>query len=275
MSKFKIGLIQLSVNSLKQKNLERAQILIEDLHQKGADIVCLPECFNSPYGIQYFKEYAENERTGETVKFLSNLSEKLKIFIVGGSIPEEDNGNYFNTCFVFDKDGMIIGKHRKVHLFDIDIKGKMTFKESSVLSPGNHLTTFSTPFCKFGLGICYDIRFPDLARSYQNEGCQCLLYPAAFNPVTGPLHWKLLGRSTSVTNQLFTCLIAPATNENPKENEYISYGHTMAIDPMSRIISELNGKEDSLLVEIDLKEIDIARQSIPIMKQRRNDVYKK
>jgi omega-amidase len=102
------------------------------------------ECFNSPYGVKYFPEYSESIPDGETTQALSKAAKDNKIFLVGGSIPEREGDKLYNTCCVFNTDGTIIAKHRKVHLFDIDIPGKITFKESTNLSPGNELTVFET-----------------------------------------------------------------------------------------------------------------------------------
>jgi omega-amidase len=104
----------------------------------------LKECFNSPYGTKYFPEYSELIPEGETIKALSKAAKDNKIYLIGGSIPERDESKLYNTCTVFDPSGNMIAKHRKVHLFDIDIPGKITFKESTNLSPGNQLTTFNT-----------------------------------------------------------------------------------------------------------------------------------
>lgn len=96
---------------------------------------------------------------------------------MGGSIPEKDGSKIYNTCPIFDNNGNLIAKHRKMHLFDIDIPGKITFKESAALSPGNNFTMIDTPYCRIGIGICYDIRFPEMAMIYRNNNCSLLLYP--------------------------------------------------------------------------------------------------
>jgi omega-amidase len=107
--------------------------------QQGADLVVLPECFNSPYGTKYFPEYAESVITGEseTARMLSVAARDNGVFIVGGSFPEREGEKLYNSCYCFNKDGDMIARHRKVHLFDIDIPGKITFKESETLSPGD------------------------------------------------------------------------------------------------------------------------------------------
>jgi omega-amidase len=138
---------------------------------------------------------------------LSTLSSSHKIHLVAGSIPELDTETkkLYNTSLIFSPTGSLLGKHRKVHLFDIDIPGKITFRESEVLSAGNELTLVDTPFGKIGVAICYDVRFPELAMIAARKGAFLLLYPGAFNMTTGPLHWELLARARAVDNQV--CLL--------------------------------------------------------------------
>ncbi|XP_031167712.2 omega-amidase NIT2 [Sander lucioperca] len=205
MSKFRLAVVQLQVTSVKADNLSRARRLVKEAAGQGSRVVLLPECFNSPYGTCFFSEYAERI-PGESTQVLSEAAKENKVYLVGGSIPEEDGGKLYNSCTVFGPDGELILKHRKIHLFDIDVPGKIRFQESETLSPGNSLSMFQTPFCKVGVGICYDMRFAELAQLYSREGCQLLVYPGAFNMTTGPAHWELLqrGRSDSQSQSLST-----------------------------------------------------------------------
>lgn len=108
-----------------------------------------------------------------------------------------------NLIFVQGPTGKLLGKHRKAHLFDIDIPGKITFQESKVLSPGNQMTIVATEYCKIGIGICYDMRFPEMAKIYTDSGCDLLIYPGAFNMTTGPAHWQILQQARAVDNQVW------------------------------------------------------------------------
>lgn len=138
-----------------------------------------------------------------------------------------------------------------MHLFDIDIKDKITFRESDTLSPGNELTIFEAKGCKIGLGICYDIRFEEMARLYRNRGCQMLIYPAAFNMTTGPLHWSLLQRARANDNQLYIACVSPARAEGPG---YIAYGHTQLTNPWGEVLAELDAIEGMIVKEIGMLE---------------------
>ncbi|KAJ1921032.1 Omega-amidase nit3 [Mycoemilia scoparia] len=260
----KIALIQLAVGAKKAVNLARAHGKVMDAARAGASLVVLPECFNSPYGTQFFKEYSEvidSANPGESMKALSNMAKEANVFLVGGSIPEKvsDADKLYNTCTVWNQNGEMIAKHRKVHLFDIDIPGKIRFQESEVLSPGNELTQFETPWGKIGVGICYDIRFPEMASIAAQSGCKAMIYPGAFNMTTGPLHWELLARARAVDNQMFVAACSPARDMSAS---YHAWGHSSVVDPFARVIAKA-----------DYGVIEDVRSSIPISSQRRSDLY--
>lgn len=242
-----IGCIQLRVGSNKTENVARAVNKIREAKAKGAELISLPECFNSPYGTNYFPEYAE-KIPGETTNVLSQIAKELKIILIGGTIPErgEDNKLY-NTATVWGKEGELLAKYRKIHLFDIDIPGGITFKESDSLTAGNDLAIIDVKDFKIGLGICYDIRFEELAKLYRKKGCNMLIYPGAFNMKTGPLHWDLLARSRANDNQLYTALISPARDP---EASYIAWGYSCCVDPWGKILYQSQADEDVFVVEL-------------------------
>ncbi|KAH3687399.1 hypothetical protein WICPIJ_001612 [Wickerhamomyces pijperi] len=272
--KLKVAIVQITAGSNKQANLQHAKEFIVRAKQQEPqlDLVVLPECFNSPYSVTEFANYAEQIPSGESTQFLSQLAKELSIILVGGSIPESDQGKVYNTSVTFDRDGSIIGKHRKVHLFDIDIPGGITFKESITLTGGSKVTSINVPeFGTFGEGICYDIRFPELAQiSARRDNAFAMIYPGAFNTVTGPLHWHLLARSRAVDNQLYTILASPSRNY---DLNYHAYGHSLVVDPMGKIIAEAGEGEEIIFAELDPELLPSSRNGIPVTKQRRFDVY--
>jgi hypothetical protein len=170
----------------------------------------------------------------------------------------------------FDNDGKQLGKHRKMHLFDIDVKGKIYFKESDTLSAGNDFTIINTDLATIGIGICYDIRFVELSRIMALNGAEILIFPGAFNLTTGPAHWELLFRSRALDNQVYAIGVAPALDEDASYN---SYGHSIAVNPWGEVIEELDYGEELKIVEIDLDEIKRVREEIPVLKNRRVDLY--
>lgn len=270
MTKIKLALCQMNVIDNKDENIKNAAFMIEESKSNNVDFIVLPEMFNCPYSNDKFIEYAEEEKDSITLNKISSLAEKNNVYILAGSIPERENGKLYNTSYLFDRQGDIIAKHRKMHLFDIDVKGKITFKESDVLTAGDNVTTADTEFGKIGIGICYDVRFPELARLMVENGALILFYPGAFNMTTGPAHWELLFRSRALDNQVYCVGVAPALNEDAS---YHSFGHSIVANPWGEIIAEADEKENLIISEIDLSEIKRIREELPLLKNKREDLY--
>jgi len=264
-----VALVQMGVKQNKAANLQQAGRLVTAAADNGARLVALPECFNCPYGNKFFPEYAESI-PGESTQFLSEIARKNNVWLVGGSMPERDGDKIYNTATVFNPSGDCVAKHRKVHLFDINVPGGIVFKESDTLSPGGALTTFEVAGIKIGLGICYDIRFPEMASLYNKMGCQLLLYPGAFNMTTGPAHWELLQKGRAVDNQCYVMTVSPARDTAA---DYIAYGHSMAVDPWGCVVAEAAEHEEIVYAEVDTNEIASIRANIPLSKQRRTDLF--
>ncbi|CUM56308.1 unnamed protein product [Debaryomyces tyrocola] len=275
-----IALIQLNAGADKAANLSKVTKFIDSAVKTSKagklHLVVLPECFNSPYAVDQFRNYAELIPSGETTSLLSSLAKKHGIFIVGGSIPEldQENDKIFNTSLTFSPEGKVIAKHRKVHLFDIDIPGGITFKELVTLSAGDKATVFKLgEFGNVGLGICYDIRFPELAMiaSRNPYNSFAMFYPGAFNTTTGPLHWHLLAKARAVDNEMFSILCSPARDVGG--DGYQAYGHSLVVDPYGAIIAEAGEEEEILFATLDKDLLPKVRDGIPVHYQRKFDVY--
>lgn len=269
MTKLKLALCQMNVIDDKEENLKKASSMIANASEK-ADFIVLPEMFNCPYSNDKFIEYCEEEDNSYTLNVVSKLAKSNGVYILAGSLPEKDHDKLYNTSYLFNEQGNIIAKHRKMHLFDIDVKDKITFKESDVLTSGDNFTIAETDFGKIGIGICYDIRFPELARIMVENGALILFYPGAFNMTTGPAHWELLFRARALDNQVYCIGVAPALNENAS---YHSFGHSIATNPWGEVIAEADEKEEIIYCEIDLDEIKKIREELPLLKNKREDLY--
>jgi len=277
----KVALVQLACTKDKASNLAHARTkVLEAARTYHAKIVVLPECFNSPYGTQYFHKFAETllpspptEAQSPTFHLLSRLASEAKVYLIGGSIPELDPSSQklYNTCLTFDPTGQLLATHRKVHLFDIDIPGKIKFRESEVLSAGNQITEVDLPeYGKIGIGICYDLRFPEVATIAARRGAFLLLYPGAFNLTTGPAHWELLARARAIDNEVYIGLCSPARDMGA---EYHAWGHSLIVDPNADVLGQLDEKEGILVAELSGERLDHIRKAIPVYTQRRFDVY--
>ncbi|MCF2683284.1 carbon-nitrogen hydrolase family protein [Faecalicatena contorta] len=269
MKKVKIASIQMKVSEDKEANLRHLEELMKSREVKEADLAVVPEMFNCPYVTAGFPVYAEKEG-GMSWERCAALAAGHRIYLSAGSMPEVDEeGHVYNTAYVFDRNGQQIAKHRKVHLFDIDVEGQY-FKESDTLSSGDQVTVFETEFCKMGICICYDFRFPELSRLMAEQGAKIILVPGAFNMTTGPAHWELLFRQRAVDNQVYAVGTAPARDERAS---YHSWGHSIVTDPWGNVVMEMDEKEHVVLTEIDLDKVEKIREQLPLLKQLRRDVY--
>jgi len=271
MEKIKIAAIQMSTVADKMENVRTVKAYLEKIKDENPDFVILPEMFCCPYQTENFPIYAEKEG-GPVWQQLSGYAKQYGIYLIGGSMPEKDaEGNVYNTSYIFDREGKQIGKHRKVHLFDIDIKGGQTFKESDTLTAGDSDTVFDTEFGKIGVMLCFDIRFPELSRMMVNDGVKVIFVPAAFNMTTGPAHWELSFRTRALDNQIYMVGCAPARDVSAG---YISWGHSIVTDPWGRVIDMLDEKKGILLAELDMDYEEQVREELPLLKSRRKDMYK-
>ncbi len=265
----KLALIQNPISTDKEANLALAERSIAAAAAQGAEIVSLPEMFACPYSNKWFTRFAEGTE-GPTIAMLSRAARKNHVGLIGGSFPELDGGKYYNTCFVFDPDGQQIARHRKVHLFDIDVKGRQTFRESDTFSAGDEITLFTLFGHTFGLAICFDIRFPEQFRAMALRGAEAVFVPASFNMTTGPMHWELVYRARAVDNQYFMIGSAPARQE---DGHYVSYGNSIVVDPWGTVLARVGGEQTILTCDIDLGEVGRVREQLPFLQQRRPEVY--
>ena len=270
MEKIKIAAIQMSTVADKMENVRTVKAYLEKIKDENPDFVILPEMFCCPYQTENFPIYAEKEG-GPVWQQLSGYAKQYGIYLIGGSMPEKDaEGNVYNTSYIFDREGRQIGKHRKVHLFDIDVKGGQTFKESDTLTAGDSDTVFDTEFGKIGVMLCFDIRFPELSRMMVNDGAKVIFVPAAFNMTTGPAHWELSFRTRALDNQIYMVGCAPARDVSAG---YISWGHSIVTDPWGRVTGMLDENEGILLAELDMDYEEQVREELPLLKSRRKDIY--
>lgn len=257
----KLSLIQMPVTADKVENLRRAAREVALAAGRGAQLVLLPEMFCCPYDNRCFPAYCE-PAGGPVWQALRQMALGNGVYLVGGSMPELEDGRIYNTSFVFSPEGEQLARHRKVHLFDIDVEGGQRFMESEILSPGAGFTVFDTAFGRFGLCICFDIRFPALSREMAEAGAQAILVPAAFNTTTGPLHWELLFRARAVDQELFTAGCAPARDEDAG---YVSYGHSIVVNPWGAVVAQAGSGPAFVDAELALSEVSAVRRQIPVL----------
>jgi len=263
-----VAICQFKITDIKKDNIVKARNNIINAYNNGANIVILPECFICPYDVMVFKEnsekiYDNNNPSCLAYNMLIETSKFCKgVYIFGGSIIEQDiNGNLYNTCIV-TYNGEVIGSYRKNHLYTINLT-EHSFCEGTVLTPGKESCVVNTIYGRIGLGICYDLRFSDLAEKYMKEGCFMIIYPGSFNRITGPKHWKILQQVRALDNQLYVASCSSACSFG---SNYESWGKSYLISPFGEIILETElDKEVTIMSEVIISDIYKIRQRLPIL----------
>lgn len=199
------------------------------------------------------------------------MARELGIYLAGGSVPEIEGEAIYNTCYLFSPQGEELARHRKVHLFDIDVPGGQRFMESDTLTAGSQITVVDTALGKLGLAICFDIRFAEFFRVMGDLGAQLILVPAAFNMTTGPLHWDLAFRMRALDQQCFVAGCSPARDRSAS---YVAYGHSLVCNPWGEILTDCGEGEAVRVVDLDLGDLARYRAQIPILSGRRTDLYR-
>ncbi len=269
MSVVRIGLCQMPVSEDKGENLAAAESMIARAAEQGADFAVLPEMFVCPFQNHLFRPAAE-EPEGPTVRFLSGLARKHGIYLVGGSLPELEGGEVYNTGYLFGREGQILAKHRKMHLFDAVLNDSTVCQESAVIRAGDKVTVADTEFGPVGLAICFDVRFAELFRLMGLRGARIIFLPAAFNLTTGPAHWDITLRMRALDQQCYVAACAPALD---MACGYHSYGHSAITGPSGEVLVRQGQEPGVTVTEVELDKIDRDRQVLPILRSRRTDLY--
>jgi predicted amidohydrolase len=253
----------------KEENIKTAASMIKEAAGNGADIVSLPEMWPCLYETEYFRPNAEPEG-GPLTEAMSGWAKENGVYLVGGSIPLLRGEEMYNSCFVYGRDGEKLACHDKAHLFDIDVDGGITFKESDSFTPGDGATVFETELGTIGVEICFDVRFPEFARKTSLEGAKLIFLPAAFNMTTGPAHWELTMRARALDDQVYFAACSPARDEN---GPYVAYGHSMVVSPWGDVIAEADETAQIVYADIDTDHVDSIRRQLPLITQRRPELY--
>ena len=266
--KFRLGVCQLRTETDYEATMEKAAEMISSAAGSGAEVLVLPEMFSCPYSREYFRVFASRGHE-ETCRRMSSWARENRVLLIGGSVPEREGDRLYNTCFVYGTDGELLARHRKIHLFDVDLPG-MRFHESHTFTPGSEITVFDTPYGRMGVAICFDVRFPELFRAMARRGAELICLPAQFNMTTGPAHWEATMRTRAVDNELFFVAASAARYEG---FSYECWGHSLILDPYGTKLAAADETEQLLLADLDLNRIDEVRSQLPTFLHLREELY--
>jgi predicted amidohydrolase len=265
---FKAAMIQMCSGLTPDVNIDAAVCMISEAKSAGADYVLTPEMANilAAKREQLFAAVVEEEHDA-SLATLRELARKLAITIHIGSLAIRlTHDRAANRAFLIDPKGAIAARYDKIHMFDVDLGGGESYRESHNYRAGELAVLSDLPWGRLGITICYDLRFPALYRALAEAGATMLAIPSAFTKQTGEAHWHVLNRARAIENG---CFVFAAAQGGKHENGRETYGHSLIVDPWGRILAEGGTEPGLVMAEIDLGEVAKARARIPSLEHGR------
>jgi predicted amidohydrolase len=264
--KLTISLAQISVKRSKpEKNLEKAEALVAEAARRNSQLIVFPEMWTTGFEWEYLKR-AKEEHV-RTVERIASMAQRYSIWISGSTALPDEEGKVANTQILFSDNGEKAGIYSKTHLFSL-------FHEEQHLAAGRHLTVVDAPWGLTGLSICYDVRFPELYRTYTLKGVKLIISPMAF-PHPRLEHWRILARARAIENQLFFIGVNQVGSEDLGSAGAVTYfGASCIIDPWGKAVVEAGENDEMLLtVTIETDYADEVRRKMRVLPDRRPDLY--
>lgn len=270
---------QMTATPDKEANFSVCKNLVEEAKGKGASMVFLPEGFDYIGSNREETLSLAESLEGETVSRFTHIARNLEVWLSLGGFHERGpnwttDRRIYNSHIIINNKGDVVAVYRKAHLFDVELPEKgVSLKESAFTIPGPSLIApIQTPIGKVGLGICYDLRFPELSLALQRQGADILTYPSAFTVATGAAHWEVLLRARAIETQ---CFVLAAAQVGPHHDKRSSYGHALAVDPWGEVLGDCGGERPGLImVNINSEKLRSTRRNMPVQEHRRStDFY--
>lgn len=260
----RVSMVQMNSAEDKARNLDVAEELTRKVvAAERPDLVILPEYFAFlGEGRDAIHANGETFPDGPTYQRFSALAKELGVTLHLGSMVEKSGNGHYNATVVFGTDGAEIAKYRKIHLFDIDVPGGMSYRESDTISRGEDVVTYKVGDVTVGCAICYDIRFPELFRALRDKGADVIVLPAAFTLMTGKDHWEVLARARAIETQ--TYFIAVGQTGSHAGGKKWCWGHSMVIDPWGHVIAQCSDGEGTASATLDLGRVKAVRIDVPL-----------
>jgi hypothetical protein len=265
---FTAAMVQMRTGLLPEPSLEQAASLIREAARQGADYVQTPEVSNMmQQSRKALFEHLATEEDDRSLKAYRALAVELKIHLHIGSLalrasPEKA----VNRSFLIGPDGTLMASYDKIHMFDIDLPGGESYRESANYQPGETAVTADLPWGRLGLTICYDVRFPALYRALAESGAAFFSVPSAFTRKTGEAHWHTLLRARAIENG---CFVFAAAQTGLHENKRETYGHSLIVDPWGTVLAEAGVEPGVIIAKIDPARVATARKTVPSLQHGR------
>lgn len=265
---FVVAAVQMRSTADREKNLDVADRLADDAARRGARLIAFPE--NVACLVPETARPRGETLDGPTFARFAAMARRHAAWVLAGTIAERaPRGKVFNTSVLYDPRGRQAAVYRKIHLFDVDIPGKATHRESARVAPGRETIVAKTPLAAIGMTVCYDLRFPELYRRLVRDGAQILAVPSAFTAYTGRAHWTALLRARAIENLAW--VVAPAqwgTHHRGRR----TYGHACVVDPWGQVVAEKRSGTGLVTWTIDLARQARLRRGLPALSHARPEL---
>ncbi len=265
----KVAALQVVSSTSLEHNLARAEALLDEAAQRGAQLAVLPEYFCMMEAPGSGKtRFAEAPGSGPVQDMLSAAAARHRMWVVGGSLPLQcpQPDRVYNSSMAFGPDGRPLARYDKIHLFAFE-QGAERYAEADSIAPGGTPVAFEAGGLRIGLSICYDLRFPELYRALCAQGaCDAFLVPSAFTYTTGEKHWEVLLRARAIENLAY---VVASAQGGRHANGRRTWGHSMIIDPWGEVLALLAEGEGVITADIDPERIAARRASLPALQHRR------
>ena len=266
-TQFKAACVQVNASDNMAVNIETAMQSVRDAALQGAQLVLLPEnVAMMAFGADQIRANAFAQTDHPAIPAFQALAKELGIWLHGGTLAIKVGDKIANRAFVFSPDGVVAATYDKIHMFDVDLGGGESYRESETFTPGSDKVLVNLPWGGLGITTCYDMRFPYLYRALAQAGAQFLAVPAAFTVPTGRAHWEVLLRARAIENGCY--VFAPAqTGTHARGRE--TYGHALIIDPWGEVIKDAGDAPGIILADIDTAKVTEARAKVPSLTHTR------
>ena len=269
MQTFRAAAVQFRSTPDKGANLATVTRLAEQARAGGAELIALPEV--AAWRGSHDREAAEAETVpGPWSDALSVLARRLGVVLAGGSMLErsDDPARPYNTSLLFGPDGDLLAHYRKIHLFDVDIPGSVTIRESDTRGAGDEIVCADTPLGRVGMAVCYDLRFAELFRALGDAGAEVVVMPSSFTKPTGRAHWHTLVRARAIENQFF--VVAPDQWGSAPGSRFDDYGHSLIVDPWGVVLADAGADAEGIAAAtLDAERLGQVREQLPCLSHRR------
>jgi len=265
----RVAAVQMTSSTEVKDNLAVTEALLAQAHVAGAEVVLLPENFA-------LMSADDNERwqvretlgQGPIQEFLANMARRYEFWLVGGTLSLLDGNQekLCSSCLVYDPKGDRRARYDKIHLFDVELDGGESYRESEYYAAGEDIVVVDTPHGRLGIAVCYDLRFPELFRSMLDKQVEVFMIPAAFTAYTGRAHWEVLVRARAIEN---TAFVVAAGQSGRHANGRCTHGDSMVVDPWGNILNRRQVGEGLVVADLDLGELKSIRKKLPSVHHRK------